>query len=801
MNKLLFTLICFICLNFSFQYDICNTLSSNCGAYSSKYISGCYWSTSPSKCLEAEYDSGCKINGNGVCTEANEDADDYECHFVNFDSNQRCKKIIIDDDCHLNGLNCEANTDIDETKTCKYTDSYYNHCQKITKKCDIFSDKNCGGLKKYTETKQCDHFGSETYCREIDVDNYCYHDGTQCTKRSRVTDDNLGQGYICGYEYDSTGRVTQCHRRQKICRDQDTSSCESFGNNCHTVNVYGYNTCKVVTVNAQCQIKNGDCTEADKSTIAAYENCAFDEKYENCRPENKKCEELTPSDSVTCSRGKIKNSGLTCSKVDGFSKCKEVEIHSSCQIDNDGKCVIKSSDETTNNECRFTDNTKTKCQYYKVDKKCTLGNDFSCTGEDTENKKICHNPDNDKTNCQLRNKNCGDYKTQSTCDDETVLKTDTTKCSWNSYVGDGQSKCVQYTIAAPCTVTQGVCLLSGTQTENKVCLFDNSNSLHCSEKDDTCTSYYGYNQCNGKSTKDNTKKCIYIKDQENCKEITVHEKCDVNENGCVNGKNLADSEKCALDSTQSSCTVTTKTCKDYSDPSKCSSLSNCYFIKELDSYNSNFNKCYIVETDNYCQIKDGECKPKDENSVSDYQECELTNDKDNDKATCKRRDKLCSEIKESLCNDYPMKSGNKYQCYYYNSACQNVTLDGKCSMNNNKCSKNSNVNLGDDEICDDIKTKYGDYYSHYYCGVRDKVCSDFTTSADCNKYITESPLCFNIEGNCKSVELDSQCKIEDSKCIGSGCSFDTAKTKCSYKSNGVFLKLKKIIIFGLFFLF
>ena len=43
-------------------------------------------------------------------------------------------------------------------------------------------------------------------------------------------------------------------------------------------------------MNAQCQIKNGDCTEADKSTITAYEECAFDEKYENCQPENKKCD-------------------------------------------------------------------------------------------------------------------------------------------------------------------------------------------------------------------------------------------------------------------------------------------------------------------------------------------------------------------------------------------------------------------------------------------------------------------------------------------------------------------------------
>ena len=113
----------------------------------------------------------------------------------------------------------------------------------------MFSDENCGGLNKYTETKQCDHFGGETYCREIDVDKYCYYDGTQCTKRSGVTDENLGEGYICGYEYDNTGSVTQCHRRQKICCDQDTSSCEIFSNDCHTVNL-GSNICKLVTVNS-----------------------------------------------------------------------------------------------------------------------------------------------------------------------------------------------------------------------------------------------------------------------------------------------------------------------------------------------------------------------------------------------------------------------------------------------------------------------------------------------------------------------------------------------------------------------
>ena len=171
-------------------------------------------------------------------------------------------------------------------------------------------------------------------------------------------------------------------------------------------------------------------------------------------------------------------------------------------------------------------------------------------------------------------------------------------------------------------MTQGVCKLSGTQNENKVCLFDKSGSLLCSEKDDTCTNYYEYSQCNGKSTNDNTKKSIYIKNQEHCKEISVHEKCVVNENGCADVEGLDDNQKCALDSTQSSYTVTTKTCKDYSDSTKCSSISNCYFIKQLNS--NDFDQCYTVETDNNCQIKDGECKPKDENSVSDYQEWMIT---------------------------------------------------------------------------------------------------------------------------------------------------------------------------------
>ena len=96
-----------------------------------------------------------------------------------------------------------------------------------------------------------------------------------------------------------------------------------------------------------------------------YEQCTFNQSYYNsyspigCKVTTKSCSDIT--ETSKCSYGLTYSKDYSCKKVEGESKCKEVKIHSSCNINDKGKCEVNSGN--ADKSCKFNSR-KSKCYLY-----------------------------------------------------------------------------------------------------------------------------------------------------------------------------------------------------------------------------------------------------------------------------------------------------------------------------------------------------------------------------------------------------------------------------------------------------
>lgn len=168
------------------------------------------------------------------------------------------------------------------------------------------------------------------------------------------------------------------------------------------------------------------------------------------------------------------------------------------------------------------------------------------------------------SNCKKRDKKCEDYKTQTDCDADTVLKKNDKKCSWDYSLG----KCREYGIDDCCTVTNGNCEEVNAPPGGQVCLFDTHLKLNCKAREKTCTNYL--DRCESTfPLKDNENtQCLQIDPIKMCKSVTIDENCKVQSTtyldgttyfSCVNRKDFPQNEGiCAFDDEQekNKCTLT-----------------------------------------------------------------------------------------------------------------------------------------------------------------------------------------------------------------------------------------------------
>ena len=433
---------------------------------------------------------------------------------------------------------------------------------------------------------------------------------------------------------------------------------------------------------------------------------------------------------------------------------------------------------------------------YELD--CTTLTGSTCGNHNTNYKLQCHKFE--------ENPNCIEIEVDDGCrikDDHTCEKTDASANSYECYnAGSDRNKCKRINIVTGCKleINSNVPQCSrDTENiqENEDCFL--SKDLKTCEKKTKSCSLYSDSNCGGlKGVVSNTRQCIY--DNSKCREITIDDKCQYNDNNgqCEKKSDATFDEvknKCIMNSAKTECKLHALTCNDYSeyytDLTKCANFGNtCHKIKLAET---NSLKCKIVTiTSTKCDINDnGECTTKTGQTVENYEKCSYNSDY----TKCELKNKECSEMALNECSNCETSPAG-FKCSkvdYISDICQNININSNCKINSdgncvkiseeedkNKCHfiqadskcqyyevdplcqisfSDPNVNCVNDglddvnKICDLEGTK---------CKPRNKnKCSEFDTETSCINFIKSgNKRCFWLTSNvCKEYTIDDYCTI------------------------------------------
>ena len=780
MNKFLNIFIIFIFLNISYQLECSQFIDDTCGGHNIKYNLICHKFSSG--CTEVEIDDECQINESHQCVSKNELPPGEKCIF-NSDKS-KCKKFKSDEGCKFDQYySCKEDTSLSVDSYCTNSNDV-KYCQKFSKTCQWFSDATCGGLEGITGNTQCTRLASTTECYDVQIDSNCKIDKNKNYQCSPIDSNNEDDDHKC-YLKDYTCKLSAC-------ADYKLNECQKFSNKCFKVQ--NFETCRIVTVADKCTINNnGICTNKQGETIEDNKICDYNSDYTKCELRARKCDELGSSKCSTIES----STNVKCKKIRDYQNCREVIIHDSCEVDNNGKCKLKNS-ETQNKGCIFKEE-YTECQLIDVDSNCLLNDDGFCndnpSAENFPYGKKCALYKEQQTKCGLVDKECSQFSTnQNDCERKKPNK----KCSW---FNDGN--CQEYTSDQYCHVVGGTCQKIDSEDNrfgtNEDCLFDYERK-YCSKKSTIeCTNYF--ENCQEHSTDDI--QCIKL-DEHYCQKIKHDEKCIVNNNSkqcdSIDENDIPSDQICDFDNSNSQetwCKLRIKKCKEYTDQQSCNEKNNCAFLNTNYYYG-----CYDIESDNFCSFNKTNginCDKKTETSLNNNEKCSISYNNNNNKAKCGKINKSCGDYTDpEECYNSPRT--DKQQCVYYGNKCQIAYLDGNCYIDQNAdCVENGSGKLSKYEKCDYTSG------SQIICGKIEKTCSSIQDNT-CNSYQPNSKLCFKFDdqSNCKEVKVDDQCKINDkNECTGNGCRYDENNDRCYYKSEGnnSFIKMKSFIFIALLFIF
>jgi len=556
---------------------------------------------------------------------------------------------------------------------------------------------------------------------------------------------------------------------------------------------------------------------------------------------------------ATCG-GHNTNYNVKCIKFTSESECSEIEFDEGCTMTTAKTCQKK--DASGSYQCYFFQNSDmTKCQKIEVDDKCEVITNRDCRPKSSTTLKeneICKF-NSEGTRCSLQTKECSDY-TASTCSqfgDNKCIKINVNYYDYETGSYGTSDKCQLVTVDGKCEVdNDGKCVdkSTGGPDANQKCSF-NPLYTECKPIYKQCYEILDTTKCNTCQTSPANSKCLKIDNgySTRCQNVEVNDSCEIKESGQCDVKTATDNNKCRFNTSYSGCeyyTVDDQNCvlSDTSGSLKCTDGTNlankdknkCDFVAKgtnkrceprakachLDYFTENtcnaennciykYYSCYTVENDDYCEKKtNGECTIKEgkASSFSEYEKCDYVWKNDDYTYKCQKTYKECSEYTEQTkCNNAPEVDEKK--CYYSESKCKTVYLydNDYCTWNsqNGECEEKSSGKLSPYEKCYKYEPTGYDY-DFISCGLRDKLCSDYSDS-NCGNYSPEVKLCFNLEGNyCKDIKIDSQCSINgNNECTGNNCKFDEYKDRCYYQeeSNGSLLKMSQFILLMLFFMF
>ena len=250
-----------------------------------------------------------------------------------------CRKIIPDNDCQVNSNEeCvhKDTTNFDQKRgICAYdNENDKKYCKLRTRKCTEYTVESCGNLQN------CVYYPDNQHC--IETDDYCTISSGSCTKK----DDKPEIPYKKCLIFNNI-----CAQIDKPCSEISPAQCNSTPKreNSQCFHFNDESNCKSIQIDEFCYVdSNGRCTNS--KPISQYETCAFNNDKTECKIKQKQCSDYN---EPTC--GGFTPESKLCFNVGGI--CREVEVDSGCQINENDECVPKGSGTCT------LDNANKKCSF------------------------------------------------------------------------------------------------------------------------------------------------------------------------------------------------------------------------------------------------------------------------------------------------------------------------------------------------------------------------------------------------------------------------------------------------------
>ena len=347
--------------------------------------------------------------------------------------------------------------------------------------------------------------------------------------------------------------------------------------------------CQKIEVDDKCEvISNRVCWPKSTTTLKQNEICKFNRDETRCSLQTKECSDYIAS---TCSQFGdnkcIKIKVTTFNYQTGldviYDQCQLVTVDGKCEVDNDGKCVDKSTGgPDANQKCSFNP-LHTECK--PIYKQCyEILDTTKCNTCQTSpaNSKCLKIDDGSSTRCKNVevNDSC-EIKESGQCDVKTA--TDNNKCRFNTsysgceyYTVDDQN-CVLSDTSDSLSCTEGTNLANKDKNKCDYVWKDDDYTYKCQKTYKECSEYTDQTKCNSAPEVDN-EKCYYTSSK--CKRVDLedYDYCTWNsQNGKCEEKSsvtLPTNTYCYKDEGENSidCELREKSCSDYSD-SNCGGLS------------------------------------------------------------------------------------------------------------------------------------------------------------------------------------------------------------------------------------
>lgn len=498
--------------------------------------------------------------------------------------------------------------------------------------CSDYRDSICGGYNSYK--LKCHKFGVND-CEGIEVDDGCTIDSSNtCVAES---DETLRENERC-FNY---GSQNKCRRIKHQCTSYKDSTCGGLvGIEGHTqcIQLSANEFCSQIEIDDYCEVSRGACSKkAGLSAETDFEDnkhfCTFNQDNTSCKKQNRVCSEQTNCGDYVPSNGKI------CSKVEGESTCKEIQIDESCTVNELGKCVDQGPLED-NEICDF-------------------------------------NPL--KTICQPRDKVCNEYLSGSTNCGE-ISASSGKRCS----KVNGEINCKEIQVKSLCKIDDdGNCVDDGAEGQNKICFFDDDNTI-CQPRPKVCSDQ-DISQCNDfPLTNGNT--CSKVIEEDECKEVKIFEHCkiDPSDNDCKVEDEEDRDHTCYFNSDNSQCIYREKVCSDYTSSEECEGIEGCSYFSTT---------CKEVTVGPNCKVERGVCSDTD--TPDGNTKCLF----DYEQKICEKRREICSNYFTNNCENVAITDNS--QCVKFSDLnyCKEIEVNENCNVESDSCIARVGVDIPVTQKC------------------------------------------------------------------------------------------------------